>query len=106
MDDTNIEKLEAISDKALITVVHRTDDTKNIIEDKAFPQLDSTGSPLVKIKEGDIHTETIKSAERTSNSDSIYFSETERTNNNDNTVLKESSDSDMSKAAKKNIRKC
>ena len=95
VDDTNIEKLEAISDKALITVVHRTDDTKNIIEDKAFPQLGSTGPLQVKIKEGDIHTETIKSTERTSNSESIYLSEAERTNNDDDTVHIESFDSDM-----------
>merc|ERR1711923_169584 len=39
----------------------------------------------------------MKSAERTSSSDSIHFSEAERANNNDNTVLKESSDSDMLK---------
>ena len=38
-NDTNIEELVTISDKALVTVVHRADDTKNIIEDKAFLQI-------------------------------------------------------------------
>ena len=49
----------------------------------------------MKIKEGDIHAETMKSSERTSNSESIYLSEAERTNNDDDTVRIESFDSDM-----------
>ena len=105
VNDTSIEKLEAISDKALVTVVHRTDDIKNIIEDEAFSKLGSTGPSQARIEECDIHTETMKNAERTSSSDSIDFSEAERIIMTIQ-FLKSPPIQTCSKAAKKNIRKC
>ena len=102
MNDTGKEILGNNSDKALVTVVHCSNDIKNIIEGKASSKLSSTGPPQARIKQWDIHTEKVKIAESTSNLDSTNISEAERAYNNDNTenvlaVLENSSNSVMFK---------